>query len=64
MRDQFRDHQWFGDCAEFCEKYDQNSFDPEYPTESLESFEPAVRAVFKSARKTIYSAKGEPEARR
>jgi len=59
MREQFRDHAWFGDCAEFCEKYDQNSFDPGYPTEPLESFEPAVRAVFKRARRTIYSAKGE-----
>ena len=27
LRDQFRDHPWWKDCAAFCEKYDQNSFD-------------------------------------
>ena len=53
LRDRYRDHEWFGDCAEFCEKYDQNSFDPEYPTEPLESFEPAVREVFKTAHKRM-----------
>jgi len=44
-RDRYRDHPWFRDCAEFCEKYDQNSFDPDYDTEPLEAFEPALRAV-------------------
>ena len=55
MRDRFRDHEHWRDCAEFCEKYDQNSFDPEYDTSSLESFEPAVRAVFASPSKSIYA---------
>jgi predicted HD phosphohydrolase len=54
MRDRFRGHEWFRDCAEFCEKYDQNSFDPEYDTLPLEAFEPAVRAVFEKPRKSIY----------
>jgi predicted HD phosphohydrolase len=54
MRDRFRDHEWFRDCAEFCEKYDQNSFDPNYDTLSLEAFEPAVRELFSSPRKSIY----------
>ena len=54
MRDAYRDHEWFRDCAEFCEKYDQNSFDPEYETLPLEAFEPAVRAVFAAPRKSIY----------
>jgi predicted HD phosphohydrolase len=54
MRDRFRDHEWFRDCAEFCEKYDQNSFDPDYDTLSLEAFEPAVRELFSSPRKSIY----------
>ena len=35
LREQFRDHPWFDYTAEFCELYDQNSFDPEYPTMSL-----------------------------
>jgi predicted HD phosphohydrolase len=50
MRDQFRGHEWFSDCAEFCEKYDQNSFDPAYATEPLEAFEPALRELFRSPR--------------
>jgi predicted HD phosphohydrolase len=54
MRDRFRDHEWFRDCAEFCEKYDQNSFDPEYDTLPLEAFEPAVRRVFAAPRRSIY----------
>ena len=54
MRDRFREHEWFRDCAEFCEKYDQNSFDPEYDTLPLEAFEPAVRRVFAAPRRSIY----------
>jgi predicted HD phosphohydrolase len=54
MRDRFRDHEWFRDCAEFCEKYDQNSFDPDYETLPLEAFEPAVRKLFATPRKSIY----------
>jgi predicted HD phosphohydrolase len=53
-RDRFRDHEWFRDCAAFCEKYDQNSFDPEYETLPLEAFEAAVHKVFAAPRKSIY----------
>ena len=45
-RDQFKDHPVFDNCAEFCERWDQSSFDPDYPTERLEIFEPMVREVF------------------
>lgn len=45
-RDQFRDHPVFNNCAEFCERWDQSSFDPDYPTETLDMFEPMVREVF------------------
>ena len=45
-RDQFKDHPVFVNCAEFCERWDQSSFDPDYPTETLEIFEPMVREVF------------------
>ena len=55
MRDRFRDHEWWRDCAEFCEKYDQNSFDPEYDTLPLDAFEPAVRRVLAAPRKSIYA---------
>jgi len=56
MRDAFRDHEWWRDCAEFCEKYDQNSFDPEYDTLPLEAFGPALRKIFAAPRKSIYVA--------
>ena len=45
-RDQFKDHPVFDNCAEFCERWDKSSFDPDYPTETLEIFEPMVREVF------------------
>ncbi len=54
VRDRFREHEWWRDCAEFCEKYDQNSFDPEYDTLPLDAFEPALRKVFAAPRKSIY----------
>lgn len=45
-RQKFRDHPYFDTCAAFCERWDQASFDPDYPMDSLESFEEDVRAVF------------------
>jgi predicted HD phosphohydrolase len=45
-RDRFRDHPCFDSCAEFCERWDQSSFDPDYDSRSLEHFEPMVRDVF------------------
>ncbi|WP_246034498.1 HD domain-containing protein [Qipengyuania marisflavi] len=44
-REQFRDHPHFEACREFCEKYDQAAFDPDYASEPLEFFEPMVRRV-------------------
>ena len=45
-REWFRDHPCFDSCAEFCERWDQSSFDPAYPTEPLSRFEPMLREVF------------------
>lgn len=45
-RDRFRDHPCFDNCAEFCERWDQSSFDPDYDTLPLEHFEPMVVEVF------------------
>jgi predicted HD phosphohydrolase len=50
LRDQYRDNPWFDYTAEFCEKYDQCAFDPDYDTLLLEHFEPMVRAVFEKPR--------------
>jgi len=49
-RERFRDHQYFDACAEFCERYDQNCFDPEYESLPLSFFEPMLRRVFAEAR--------------
>ena len=45
-REAHRDHPWFDSCERFCERWDQAAFDPDYPTEPLEHFEPMVREVF------------------
>lgn len=44
-RDQYRGHPDFEACALFCERWDQNSFDPHYDTMPLEAFIPAVTRV-------------------
>ena len=54
LRDQFKGHEHWNDCVEFCAKYDQNSFDPEYENMTLEEFEPMVKSVFSSTRESIY----------
>ena len=49
VRDRW-DHPLYQACADSCADYDQNSFDPDNPTESLEFFEPMVRRVFDPSR--------------
>lgn len=45
-RDRFKGHPCWQSCADFCERWDQSSFDPDYDYEPLEFFEPMVREVF------------------
>ncbi|MGD1880127.1 MAG: HD domain-containing protein [Kiloniellaceae bacterium] len=45
-RERHRGHLYFDDCVEFCERWDQNCFDPAYDTLPLDFFEPMVREVF------------------
>ena len=54
MRDQFKGHEFWNDCAEFCSKYDQNSFDPEYENMDIKEFVPMVHNVFAKPRNSIY----------
>ena len=49
-RERHRSHPWFDDCAAFCERWDQVSFDPDYDTLPLEHFEPMVRRQFSRRR--------------
>ncbi len=46
-RDKLRSHPWFDDCAAFCEKWDQSSFDPDYTSEPLAHFVPLLEQVFR-----------------
>jgi len=46
IRDNFKDHQFYQACVDFCSQWDQCSFDPDYDTFPLEHFEPMVRRVF------------------
>ena len=45
-RGRHRGHPAFEMCVEFCDKYDQMSFDPDYDTMPIEAFEPMVRRLF------------------
>lgn len=46
VRDRYRGHRWAGLCEEFCERWDQSSFDPDFPIHPLDSFVDDVREVF------------------
>ena len=54
MREKFIDNPYYESCKEFCEKYDQNSFDPNYNNLNLEFFIPMVRELFKKPIRSIY----------
>ena len=45
QRERFRGHPHFEYTAQFCHLYDQNSFDPNYRSMSLEEFDPIIRRV-------------------
>jgi predicted HD phosphohydrolase len=47
-REKFRGHPHFEATARFCEKYDQNSFDPDYDAMPLDAFVPMCQRVFAS----------------
>ncbi|MCP4375862.1 MAG: HD domain-containing protein [bacterium] len=49
-REIYKDHQWYQDAVDFCHNYDQNCFDPDYDSESLEFFEPILRRVVANPR--------------
>lgn len=44
-RERFREHEHYQACVDFCARWDQASFDPDYPTLPLEHFEPLVRTL-------------------
>ncbi len=57
-RDKYKDNPHYQACIDFCERWDQASFDPDFAYEPLEFFEPMVREVF--ARKAYDPAVLQP----
>ena len=55
-RDAFKDHPYYQACADFCELYDQNSFDKDYVSEPMSTFVPMIERVLSSPRKSLYKA--------
>ncbi|MEQ8305386.1 MAG: HD domain-containing protein [Hoeflea sp.] len=45
-RDAYRDHPYFDDCAAFCERWDQASFDPDYDHHDIGFSREMVEEVF------------------
>jgi predicted HD phosphohydrolase len=56
MRDRYKDHEYYGDCEEFCRKYDQNSFDPAFSSMPLIEFEAIIQRIFTEPKRSIYLA--------
>lgn len=46
QRERLRGHRWYDACAAFCERWDQASFDPDYPSRPLEYFVPLIKRIF------------------
>ena len=46
LRNQFKGHEFYEDTINFCHRWDQSSFDPNYDTISLDDFIPLVGKVF------------------
>jgi predicted HD phosphohydrolase len=44
-RDRYREHEWYDDTVEFCERYDENCFDVTYDSMPLEAFAPMLHEV-------------------
>jgi predicted HD phosphohydrolase len=46
QRDKYKGHKYYNDALNFCEKWDQASFDPDYKNITLKDFAPMVKRVF------------------
>ena len=46
QRDKYKDHKYYDDAVNFCEKWDQTSFDPSYKSMTLDDFAPLVKKSF------------------
>ena len=46
IRDRFKGHEHYEATINFCENYDQASFDPNYKSMNLDDFSPMVKRIF------------------
>ena len=45
-REKYKGHKYYKDTIDFCENWDQKSFDPNYKSLKLKDFEPYVKKIF------------------
>ena len=45
-RDQYVDNPYYQSCVDFCERWDQNCFNPDYDSQPLAFFTPMLESVF------------------
>jgi len=46
QREKYKGHKYYQDTVDFCENWDQKSFDPNYKSLPLKEFEPLVKKIF------------------
>ena len=46
QRDKYKGHKYYKNTVDFCENWDQKSFDPNYKSLTLKDFEPYVKKIF------------------
>jgi predicted HD phosphohydrolase len=46
QRDKYKGHKYYQDTINFCENWDQKSFDPNFKSLSLKEFDPFVKKIF------------------
>ena len=46
QRDKYKDHKYYVDALNFCENWDQTSFDPNFKSLKLKDFEPLIINIF------------------
>jgi predicted HD phosphohydrolase len=46
QRDKYKEHKYYAEALNFCEKWDQMSFDPNFKSLTLKEFEPLIREIF------------------
>ena len=46
QREKYKGHKYYQDTINFCENWDQKSFDPNFKSLTLKSFEPLIKKIF------------------